>query len=182
MNKVLIAFGSLVSVAVFVPGVASAQPSGMFQGMRAGVLAGGGNWRPLISGQLASPRHLSQGPRIAPGILPGLARDSSRGGRITSPQYHLVPGPTGSSSQGGGQGGGAGVHPGISAGGQLSSAGAAYYGGFYYGPTPNSYYGSLPYVSNAGSDACDLVRVRKPTSNGGYRYVVVRQCELSQAR
>ena len=180
MNKVLIAFGSLISVAVFVPSVGSAQPDGMFPGMRTGAMPGGGNIRAL-SGSGARqgvPRNLQHMRRLqagAPGSLqpmPKYQQPDTLPGTGSSQGLGVLPNilPGAGSSQPDIQAG--------SSGGRLSSAGAAYYGGFYYGPTPNSYYGSVPYVSSGESNNCNLVRVRRPTANGGYRNVVVRQCEL----
>jgi hypothetical protein len=126
----------------------------------------GGNLRAMPGGNL----------RAMPG---GNLRARPLVGNSSQNPGYFQPGASGNPSQN------LGVLPNIQPGtssGRLSSAGAAYYGGSYYGPTSNPYYGSVPYVRDAGSDACDLVRVRKPTPNGGYRYVVVRQCELSQAR
>jgi hypothetical protein len=183
MIKVLIALGSLISAAVFVPSLASAQPNGMFPGMRAGAMPGGSNIRPVPGSgvrlgvprnfqpmrpvQAGAPGHLRPMPNMRPpSFMPGTGSSRNLG-----VMPNIVPG-TGSSQPD--------IQVGTS-GGRLSSAGAAYYGGFYYGPTPNSYYGSVPYVGDSAGDDCKLVRVRRPTAKGGYRNVVVRQCELSRA-
>jgi len=69
-----------------------------------------------------------------------------------------------------------GRNGGLAAGSNLGSAGSAYYGSGSYSPAS---YATRNYdaASAGGAQECALIRTKKPTNDGGYRWVIAERCE-----
>jgi hypothetical protein len=111
------------------------------------------------------------GRRLAPGPGPGPS-----GPTATQQRPSIAPGPNGAIGQGGpgSRGASGGDAGGYSPG--LGSAGSSYYGAGSYGPT--SYAANNHDAAAAGgAPECAMIRTKKPTKDGGHRWVIVERCE-----
>jgi len=181
MNRLyIIAIGGLVSLGVL--GVEKASAGGMggrsFQGgpVRGfGPSMGGIGGRSFQGGAVRG-----FGPSIGAGYRAATFTNTPRAHMPSSPQglRHGFarpgsPGRPGSpASQDSAPGGGSGDS--IRGGGVgLSSAGAGYYGTASYSPTS---YAANNYDAAGDAQGCVLARIKRRTTDGGYRWVMVEQC------
>jgi hypothetical protein len=122
----------------------------------------------LTNGRLA-PRPMGSTPKQQRSLSFGRTGTPAGVGQGGSGAYRsIAPGSNAAIGQGGTSGGDAG---GYSPG--LSSAGSAYYGAASYSPT--SYAASNHDAGNAPE--CTMIRTKKPTKDGGHRWVIVERCE-----
>jgi hypothetical protein len=126
-----------------------------------------------LQGQRIS--QVARGGKISPGISPPkIVSAPGRAGASGRPSV-TGPGASGLSAPGG-----AGASGPFAGGPGLSSAGSSYYGAGSY--TPVSYAANNhDAVASAGASECKVIRKKKPTKDGGQRWVLVEQCERERS-